>query len=133
MLFLFLLTQSFAGMTLQADNLSADGVTVRSLSCDLNSGGFLALLGVVASIAPQKTALDACAPAGAAYEVNWKWEGGKTGAVTVGRSTLPAANGCVQKALQATTSGVDGSCKAILLVGKAEVAAAAAEGLLKTP
>lgn len=130
MLLLFLLSQAPAGMTLEADSMSADGVTIRHLSCDLNSGGFLALIGVVSSIAGQKPALAACAPAGGAFALDWTWSQGRTAAVTIGNSSLPGKNACVQTAMRATTSGVDGICKGILLIGDAAGAEKAADALL---
>jgi hypothetical protein len=116
-------------MTLQADQISADGVTLQHLSCDLNGGGFMALMGVIASVSSQKTALTACDPAGGAFEVSWTWSNGKAGAVTVTNSSLPAKNRCVQAALSATTSGVDGMCKGTLLVGDPAAAERAAAAL----
>lgn len=130
MVLLFVLSLAPAGMTLEADSMSADGVTIRHLACDLNRGGFMALIGVVSSIAGQKTALEACAPAGGAFALDWTWNKGKTAAVTVGNSSIAAKNACVQTAMQATTSGVDGVCKGILLIGDAAGAEKAADALL---
>ncbi|HZS36197.1 MAG TPA: hypothetical protein VFF06_05195 [Polyangia bacterium] len=118
----------------RADNVSvgsitADGQTVRNLSCELESSGMLALLQVVGTLAKQKRALDACTPSGGAFLVKWAWADGKAASVEVTRSSASAKSACVAKALKLTRSDLTGSCQALVLVGKPDGAAKAADTL----
>src|SRR5262249_47731558 len=107
----------------------ADGQAVRNLSCELDGGSMLAVLQVVGTLAKQKRALDACAPAGAAFQVKWTWSAGKAHDVEVLASTTPAKSACVAKALKLTRSELSGACDAIVLVGKPTAAEKAADTL----
>ena len=116
-------------MTVGIDTMTVDGQEVRALSCTLESGGLFAVAGVVGSLAAQKTALDACLPSGGAFEVEWSWVAGKTATQKVLKASTASASTCVQGALGKTTSGVNGTCKAVLLLGEPVAAAAAATAL----
>ena len=86
---------------------------------------------VVSSLSQQKTALDACAPAGGAYEASWTWGAGAT--VDVLRGEPTEGIGCVKKALEAVESDLNGTCKAIILVGDPAGADAALTRLSDPP
>ena len=109
--------------------MSVDGLAVRALECTLDKGGFLAAATVVASLAQQDAALDACAPEGAAFAVKWTWGSGAEAAVTA--SSKAAASDCIQAALTSTSSALNGQCTAVILVGDEAAAAAAAVPLLQ--
>lgn len=125
-----LLNSAFAGTSLSIESISADGQEVRNLSCTLDSGGFLALAMVVGSVAKQKSALDACYPAGEAVEVQWTWVAGKATEVSVLHASQPTQNACVANALKLTTNGSNGTCKGTLLIG-ASAGATAGLGAMK--
>jgi hypothetical protein len=60
----------------------------------------------------------------------WKWDGsGKAQDVAVTKSSAKAKNKCVIAALGKTKGTTEGSCTAIVLVGKAEAAGKAADEL----
>ena len=130
MILLLLVWSAFAGMTLNMETVAVNGVEMRAVHCDLNSGGLLASIGVVASVAEQKAPLDACAPAGAAVQVGWTWKDGKVADTTVQRIEGKAQASCVQAALKRTVSGIDGACQAVILIGAPEGATKAADVLV---
>lgn len=115
------------------ETVAVNGVELRAVHCDLNSGGLMASIGVVASVAEQKAALDACAPAGAAAQVGWTWKDGKVAETTVQRMEGKAAASCIQAALKRTVSGIDGACQAVILLGPPEAATKAADVLAPPP
>ena len=133
MLLLLLVWSAIAGMTLNMETVAVTGVELRAVHCELNSGGLLASIGVVASVAEQKAALDACAPAGAAAQVGWTWKDGKVAETTVQRIEGKAQAACIQAALKRTVSGIDGVCQAVILLGPAEAAVKAADVLAPPP
>lgn len=110
-------------------SLTADGQTVRNLSCELQSGGMLAVIQVVGTLAKQKRTLDACAPAGGAFQVKWAWAGGKAKDVEVLKSSASSKSACVAKALKLTHTDLAGTCQALVLVGKPAGADKAADAL----
>lgn len=130
MLLLLLVWSALAGMTLNMETVAVNGVELRAVQCELNSGGLVASIGVVASVAEQKAALDACAPAGAAARVGWTWKDGKVAETSVQRVEGTAQASCIQAALKRTVSGIDGVCQAVILLGPAEAAAKAADVLV---
>ena len=111
-------------------SLTVDGLEVRNLSCFLAQGGLLASAAVVSALAKQKKPLDACQPAGAAFEVKWEWD--KATTVEVTRSTAKTRDKCVLGVMK-KTRGPRGTCSAVLLVGKAEAAGKAADTLKPAP
>jgi len=110
-------------------SITADGQTVRNLSCKLESAGLLAVIQIVGTLAKQKRALDGCAPAGGAFQVKWSWSGGKASDVAVLKSSAASKAACVARALKLTRSELAGSCRAIVLVGDQAAANKAADAL----
>lgn len=117
---------------LSVESLAANGQQVRDLSCSLAEGGMFAMVGVVAALAKQKPALDACAPDGAAFKVRWTWSAKPTDAVVV-EASLPKAKSCVEKALKATQGPTAGTCTGLVLTGPAPAAEKAAEPMRDQP
>jgi hypothetical protein len=124
---LLLALTALAGVAVSVDRLTVDGLELRTLRCDLTSGGLLAPVAVAGALAAQRPALDACAPTGAAFELSWTW--GPTPAHKVVRSSLPAADACVAKALAAAKPAATGTCSGVVLVGDPAAAAKAADAL----
>ncbi|HEY3448758.1 MAG TPA: hypothetical protein VGK67_20535 [Myxococcales bacterium] len=127
-LFVVLLAPAVASAQTQlsVESLAANGQQVRDISCTLAEGGMFAMVGVVAALAQQKPALDACAPEDAAFKVKWTWSAKPTDAV-VERASLARAKSCVAKALKATQGPTAGTCTGLLLTGPVEAAEKAAE------
>jgi len=119
-----------AGASITVEDITVDGVTVKTMQCELTQGGLMAGVSVVSALAGQKSALDACAPAGGAYKVGWTWTDGETASVAVTEASAPDTAACVNSALKAINTGVTGTCTALLLVGDA-AGAEAASGALK--
>jgi len=109
------LALTLSSISINVNGLEVDGQRVSALECELESGGFLASAIVASSLSQQKTALDACAPAGGAYEATWTWGAGAT--VDVLRGEPAEGVGCIKKALEAVESDLNGTCKATILVG----------------
>jgi hypothetical protein len=109
--------------------MTVDGQEVRELKCNLKKAGFFAVATVVGALAKQKKALDACVPGGAAFQVEWKWDGAKAQEVVVTKSSAKGKNKCFAAAVAKATSTAEGTCSAIVLVGKAEAAGKAADAL----
>ena len=128
---LAMLALTLSSISINVSGLEVDGQRVSTLECELESGGFLASAIVVSSLSQQKAALDACAPAGGAYEANWTWGAGAT--VDVVRGEPAEGIGCVKKALEAVESDLNGTCKATILVGDPAGADAALAKLSAPP
>ena len=88
-----------AKLNISLGSLSADGQEVRNLSCELDSGGLFAGLAVVSALAKQKRALDACAPEGAAFSVQFTFAGGGAKEAKVLASSVKGKDACVSRAL----------------------------------
>lgn len=100
------------------------GRALRDLSCALDQQLLLGPVAVAAALASQKAALDACGKDGQAFRVAFRWTDPPT--VTVEASSAPpAANACVQKALQSVAPPVSGTCAIVVLTGPTEAAEAA--------
>ncbi len=112
-----------AGAKITMDSLSADGLEMQKLSCDLDSGGFFGGIAVVGMVAKQKAALDACAPEGAAFSVDLDFRGGRT-AASVSAGGTPAQRACIKRALSRVFATVGGRCSAVVLAGAAKKAVA---------
>lgn len=125
----FVTGEASARASINVSSMDVDGQAVRDLACEIDNGGVFAVMGVVGTIAKQKKALDACAPAGAAFRVSWTWAGGKATRVDVLAASDATKSACVQKALQLTTTNTNGDCRAVLLVGDATAAKRAATKL----
>jgi hypothetical protein len=109
--------------------MTVDGQEVRELKCSLKNAGFLAVATVVGALAKQKKGLDACVPGGAAFQVEWKWDGGKAKDISVVKSSAKGKNKCFAAAVAKATANAEGTCSAIVLVGKSEAAGKAADAL----
>ncbi len=109
--------------------MTVDGQEVRELKCTLKKAGFFAVAAVVGALSKQKKALDACHPGGAAFHVEWKFVGDKAKDVAVLKSSAKAKNTCVIAALGKTKAPSEGTCSAIVLVGKSGAAGKAADDL----
>lgn len=105
---------AFAGMTLSADRMAADGVVAKSLSCTLTSGGMMGLIGIVAGLASKKAALDACL---GKQTVGIKWSAPAGTIATISSTSGDAtARACVEKALKGTSGLPTGDCSATISV-----------------
>lgn len=117
-----------AGTKVNIGSMTADGQEVRNLSCNLESGGFFAGIAIVGGLAKQKKAFDACAKDGAAFKIEWKWDGTKAKDLKVSGGT-DAQNTCISKAFSVINGPVKGSCSAVLLAGKKDKAQKAADAI----
>lgn len=118
-----------AKLNISLGSLSADGQEVRNLSCELDSGGLFAGIAVVSALAKQKRALDACAPEGAAFSVQFTFVGGGAKEAKVLASSAKGKDACVSRALGRLRTDLVGSCTAIVLAGNAAAARKAADGM----
>ncbi len=107
---------------------SKDGFEARDLHCSLGEPTRNAARYIAAGLADQDAALDACAPEGAAVEVNWVYLGGPTGDISVVAETSSLAN-CVTQAMAKVRAGVEADCRAVILIGDPAGATAAYDGL----
>jgi hypothetical protein len=119
----------YAGTKLNVGELSADGLTVLDMTCELDQGGFLASAMVVGALAKQKKALDACGPQGAATRASFKWEGAKTSEISVLAASDDKAGKCVAKTLGKVKAAMGGQCTVTILSGPTDKAKAAAASL----
>ncbi len=117
-----------AAMTIQMDSITADGVELRDLSCEVEQGGLLAPTLVVAALATHKADIDACAPQGAAFALKWSWTSA-TPTVEVTDSSERSKDSCIADVIRKAEAPVVGSCSAILLAGEPTAAANAATAL----
>lgn len=118
-----------AKFNISLGSLSADGQEVRNLSCSLDSGGLFAGLAVVGTLAKQKRALDACAPEGAAFSVQFTFADGGAKQAKVLASSAKGKDACVSRALSRLRTDLVGTCSAIILAGNSTAARKAADGL----
>ena len=119
------LATSLAGVNVNVQDLTVDGLRLKDLHCSLDSGGLFASALVVGALAKEKQRLDACAPAGAAFQLEWTWAGGTASKAEAKQASMPKKAGCVQSALMAVAAPANGTCRAIVLVGEATAADAA--------
>lgn len=118
-----------AKFNISMGSLSADGQEVRNLSCSLDGGGLFAAITVVGTLAKQKSALDACAPQGAAFNVQFTFADGGAKEAKVLASSAKGKEACVSRALTRIHTDLSGQCTAVILVGNAEAARKAADTL----
>jgi hypothetical protein len=110
---------SIPNATLTIGSLTADGFTMKDLSCALEDSGFGALMAgpvLVASVATKKAALRACSPKGGEARVRLSMTGGKVKAQA--KAASPAIEACVVKALNGLPAVVAGTCAATLDLGQ---------------
>jgi hypothetical protein len=115
---------AYADTKISMDSLSADGLEMKKLACELDGGGFFGGIVVVGMVAKQKPAIDACAPAGASFAIDLDFRGGRTTARVASGGT-PAQRACVQRALGRVAATLTGHCSAVLLAGAKTAAAKA--------
>ncbi len=118
-----------AKFNISMGSLSADGQEVRNLSCSLDGGGLFAAVAVVGALAKQKSGLDACAPQGAAFTVQFTFADGGAKEAKVLAGTAKGKEACVSHALTRIRTDLSGQCTAVVLVGSAEAARKAADTL----
>ncbi|NUP12701.1 MAG: hypothetical protein HOW73_42215 [Polyangiaceae bacterium] len=109
------------GANLTIDSVTADGFTLRDLSCKAEGGGLGALMigpTVAGSLSKKKTALDACAPKGADVRVRFTASRGKIASAEA-RSGDPKIDACVAKVLKNAQAVLDGTCAASMRIGRA--------------
>ncbi len=111
-----------AEMSLSIETITVDQLTVKDLSCNLESRGAFVLLEVMANLSAQRTDLDACAPQGGAFQVQWRWNGEKASSASVSRGSPSGQEGCIQKALLKTRSSSVGTCSGTILTGPGDKA-----------
>ncbi len=128
-----LLSPAQAATDINVGELSVDGLVVRELKCSLNSGGFMGPITVVGALAQQRGTIDACTPTGGAFRATWTWAAGKVVSLKVDASSPADKAGCFEKALQAASPSLDGSCSALVLAGDAAGAEKAAAALKPPP
>jgi hypothetical protein len=103
---------------------SKDGFEARNLSCEFAEPTREGPGYIDASLRDADAALDACAPKGAAIDVEWAYLGGPTGEIDVAAGSKKQAD-CVAAALAKIRAGVTATCKATLLLGDTAAATAA--------
>ena len=119
------LSVGLAGVNVNVSDLTVDGLTLKDLSCSLDSGGLFASALVVGALAKEKTSLDACAPGGAAVELEWTWADGKASKAEAKRASGVEKAACVASVVMAVPAPANGTCRATVLVGEPTAAAAA--------
>jgi hypothetical protein len=104
------------------------GLEVRGLQCSIDNATVKPVVApLMSALAKQKKALDACDPEGGAYAIGFKWKKGKQRASAVRKASNRKAKRCVAKLLKSINPGLNGSCRATLLIGKKEGAEKAAQ------
>lgn len=104
-------SQKNSGMTLNIRELTADGLTLRNLSCSGVKNGMGAGLMIVSALSQQKTALEACEPT-RNVSLTWTVEGSTMNQAEATSDEEGPAQ-CVQTILAATPMP-DGDCTATL-------------------
>jgi len=105
------------GATVTMESTTVDGLKMDKISCKGGAGlfGGMALLG---SLAKQKDALHACAPAPETVRVHVTFEGDKTDDVRVAGASSPKVAGCVAAAVSKASFGSSGACVMGIEIGK---------------
>lgn len=125
-------TSSGSSFTLSIDNAEVSGLRARRISCAIERGGLAMPTTLLASLAAQKSALDACAAGGGAFDLAWKLEQGGARSTLASAGSPASASACVVAAAQKLVladPGWKASCTARLLVGDRAGADAAAAAL----
>ncbi len=111
------LAPAFAGTHLEIQGLEANGLHMDSLRCDLEGGGGLAALTIIAAVAAEKPALDACAPKGGSVKVDWSWKAGAWANLNLSEAKPKGVETCVAAALRKVVPVVEGTCSAVVRLG----------------
>ncbi len=99
--------------TLTIGSLTADGFTIKNLSCELTDGGLGALLAgptIAAALGSKKAALKKCSPQGEEARVWFQMQGGKTDGKA--KASSAAVEACVVKVLKTVPAVSEGTCVA---------------------
>ena len=105
-----------------------DGFVARDLQCSLDVPTADGDRYILASLTDPAVdaALDACAPKGAAIEVEWSYMSGQAGDISVVATSGKQAS-CIAAAMTKVHAGVTAKCSAVLLIGDLAAATAAYE------
>ncbi len=118
-------SHAIAGANLTVDEFTANGLTLRQMSCRADGLGLFGSIAVAGGMAKRKRLLDACAPRGAAPVVTWSFGNNRiTDVKTSGASKR--VNSCVSRAIKGAAAPGNGKCAAMLLIGNKKGALAAA-------
>ena len=121
------LTGGVAGVSVNVQDLTVDGLRLKDLSCSLDRGGLFASALVAGALAKEKKRLDACVPSGAAFQLEWTWSGGKASKAQAKEASVLSKTGCVESVVMAVPAPANGTCRATVLVGEAAAADAAVQ------
>lgn len=105
-----------ASANLAIGSMTANGLTVKELSCKLVSVGLLGAIEIVGSLAAQKAALRKCEAGGGKPRVTWNFLGGRTKVTRVQGASGKAAEACIASAMARVTSSLEGTCSAIIVI-----------------
>jgi hypothetical protein len=110
-------TPTVPNANLTMSKVSADGFTVRNLSCRADGLGLLGGIVLAGSMAKRKKQLDRCAPGGAEPLVWWKFSNNRVTSATV-ESDDPKLKACVERAVKGAMMTGSGACVATFVIGK---------------
>jgi hypothetical protein len=103
---------------------SQDGFEARNLHCKFNSATRGGDGYIKAGLVDVDAALDACAPKGAAIDVEWGYISNQAQNISVSAESNSVVK-CVMKAMGGVRAGVEANCTAVLLIGDTAAATAA--------
>lgn len=115
---------------LEMGETEVNGLRLSTLQCSGVKRPLLGGMAIVGAVAKQKSALDACAPAGDAVVATWTSEAGPLKKLEVAGSSSGKTDACIEKGLAQVSSPFAATCAAIVMVGDAAGADAAAKALL---
>lgn len=114
---------------LEMGETEVNGQRLSTLRCSGVKRPLLGGMAIIGAVAKEKSALDACAPEGDAAVATWTSEAGPLQALEVAGSGSGKTDACIEKALAKVSSPFAATCAAIVLVGNATGADAAAKAL----
>jgi hypothetical protein len=108
--------------------LEKDGFVARDVQCTLSEATVNGDRYILAGLTDPEVdaALDACAPKGAAIQVEWSYVSGQAADIAV-VATSPKQANCIAAAMTKVRAGVSAKCSAVLLVGDLAAATKAYE------
>ncbi|MDX9721816.1 MAG: hypothetical protein RBU37_13785 [Myxococcota bacterium] len=112
-------------MAIDGGFIEIDGLRLMQVHCSPSEP--LQMLSWVMQLSEKRAALDACAPSGAAFALQFPAES----APTLLTSSDEAANACVLSELSAAPRPQAADCRALLLIGERDAAMQAAASLLE--